>query len=111
MSASPTNNALLNTKPRHIQINLCSSLLQETRDTQIPQKPIQMSHNHEDRGHPSKQSTPSYKLVCKNATVVKVECNFVWTEGPSSVPKSESSNTQNSLNPKNCRLIPQPNKQ
>ena len=93
MSTSPINNALPNTKPRYTQINLCSSLLQETRDTQIPWKSIQLSHNHKDREHPSKQSMPSYKLVCKKATVVKVEHNFVRTEGPSSVPKSKSSNT------------------
>ena len=96
MSTSTTNNALLNTKPIYAQINLCSLLSQETRDIRISQKPIKLSHNHEDSGHPSKQSTPSYKLVCKNATVVKVEHNFVRTEGPSSVPKSKSSNTQNS---------------
>ena len=102
MSTSPVNSALPNTKPRYAQINLCSSLLQETRDTQISQKPIQLSHNQEDCGHPSKQSTPSYKLVCKNATVVKVEHNFVRTEGPSSAPKSKSSNTQNSL--KFCKV-------
>ena len=102
MSISPTKNALPTNKLRYTQINLCSSLLQETRDTQIHWKPIQISHNHEDHGHPSKQSTPSYKLVCKNATLVKVEHNFVWTEGPSSVPKSKSSNTQNSLDV--CRV-------
>ena len=56
MSTSPTNNALPNTKPRYAQINLCSSLLQETRDTQISWKPIQLSHNHEDHGHPSKHA-------------------------------------------------------
>ena len=86
---SPTKNALPNTKPKYAQINLYSSLLQETEDTRISRKPIHLSHNHEDRGHPSKQSTPSYKLVCKKATVVKVEHNFVQTEGPSSVPKSK----------------------
>ena len=42
-----------------------------------------------------KTHTPSFKLAHKNDTVVKVEHNFVWTEGPSSVPKSKSSNTQN----------------
>ena len=94
MSTSPINNTLPNTKPRYAQINLCSLILQETRKTQIFWKPIQISHNHKDHGHPSKQSTPSYKLVCKNATVVKVEHNFVRTEGPSSVPKPKSSNTQ-----------------
>ena len=72
------------------QINLCSSLLQETRDTQISQKPIQLSHNHEDHVNSSKPHTPSFKLDCKNATVVKVERNFVQTEGPSSVPKSKA---------------------
>ena len=41
------NNALSYTKPRYAQINLCSSFFQETRDTQISQKPIQLSHNHE----------------------------------------------------------------
>ena len=101
MLTSPTTNSLPNNKPRYAQINLCSSLLQETRDTRIHRKPIQVSHNHEDQGHPSKQSTPSYKLVCKNTTVVKIEHNFVRTEGPSSVPKSKSSNTQNS--PNYCR--------
>ena len=93
MSTSPTNNALPNTKPRYAQINLYLSQLQGTRDTQIPQKLFHISHNHEDHEHPSKQSTPSYKLVCKNATVVKVEHNFVGTGGPSSVHKSKSSNT------------------
>ena len=39
MSTSPINNALPNTKPRYTQINLCSSLLQETRDTQISRDP------------------------------------------------------------------------
>ena len=90
MSTQPTNKASPNTNPRYTQIKLCSSLLQETEDTQIPRKPIKLSHNHKDREHPSKQSTPSYKLVCKNATVVKVERNFVWTEDPSSVPKSKT---------------------
>ena len=103
---SPTKNALPNTEPKYAQINLCYSLLQETRDTQIHQKPIQVSHNHEDCGHPSKQSMPSYKLVCKNATVVKVEHNFVQTEGPSSVPKSKSSNTQNSPNYYRAQMPP-----
>ena len=87
MSTSPINNELPNTKPRYAQINLCSSLLQETRDTQISQKSIQLSHNDKDRKDSSKPRTPSYKLVCKNTTVVKVE-------GPSSVPKPKSSNTQ-----------------
>ena len=36
------------TKPRYAQINLCSSFLQETRDTQISRKPIQLSHDHEN---------------------------------------------------------------
>ena len=49
-----------------------------------------------------KTRTPSFKLVCKNATVVQVEHNFVRTEGPSSVPKSKSSNTKNFLN--FCRI-------
>ena len=101
MSTSPTTNFLPINKPRYAENYLCSSLLQETRYTQIHQKPIQVSHNHEDHGHPSKQSTPSYKLVCKNTTVVKVEHNFVWTDSPSSFPKSKSSNTQNS--PNYCR--------
>ena len=39
MSASPTNTALPNTKPRYVQINLCSSILQETKDTQISRNP------------------------------------------------------------------------
>ena len=76
MSTSPINNALPTTKPRYAQINLCSSLLQETRDTQIFQKPIQLSHNHEDRKDSSKPCTPRFKLDCKKATVVKVERKF-----------------------------------
>ena len=76
MSTSPINNELPNTKPRYAQINLCSSLLQETRDTQIPQKPIQLSHNHEDRKDSSKPCTLGFKLDCKKATVVKVEHKF-----------------------------------
>ena len=76
MSTSPINNASPNTKPRYAQINLCSSLLQETRDTEISQKPIQLSHNHEDREDSSKPRTPRFKLDCKKATVVKVECKF-----------------------------------
>ena len=93
MSTSPINNALPNTKPRYAQINLCSSLLQETRDTEISQKPIQLSHNHKDHEDSSKPHIPSYKLVFEKATVVKVECNFVQTEGPSSVPRFNSSDT------------------
>ena len=93
MSTSTVNSTLPNTKPRYAQTNLCLSLLQETGDTQISQKLIPLSHNHEDREHPSNPSMPSYKLVFKKATVVKVEHNFVWTEGPSSVPKSNSSDT------------------
>ena len=88
MPTSPINNELPNTKPRYAQINLCSSLLQETRDTQIPQKPVQLSHNHKDHKGSSKPRTPRFKSDCKKATVVKVERNFVWTEGPSSVPKT-----------------------
>ena len=76
MSTSPFNNALPNTKSRYAQINLCSSLLQETRDTEISQKPIQLSHNHEDREDSSKPLTPRFKLDCKKTTVVKVECKF-----------------------------------
>ena len=76
MSTSPIYNALPNTKPRYAQINLCSSLLQETRDTQISQKPIQLSHNHEDHKDSSKPRTPRFKLDCKKATVVKVERKF-----------------------------------
>ena len=93
MSTSSTNNALPNTKPRYAQINLCSSLLQETRDTEISQKPIQLSHNHEDHEDSSKPCTPRYKLVLKEATIVKVERNFVRTEGPSSFPRFNSSDT------------------
>ena len=76
MSTSPINNALPNTKPRYAQIYLCSSPLQETRDTEISQKPIQLSHNHEDREDSSEPCTPRFKLDCKKATVVKVECKF-----------------------------------
>ena len=76
MSTSPINTELPNTKPRYTQINLCSSLLQETRDTEIPQKPIQLSHSHEDRKDSSKPRTPRFKLDCKKATVVKVERKF-----------------------------------
>ena len=76
MSISPINNALPNTKPRYAQINLCSSLLQETRDTEISQKPIQLSHNHEDSEDSSEPRTPRFKLDCKKATVVKVEHKF-----------------------------------
>ena len=76
MSTSPINNALPNTKPRYAQIKLCSSLLQETRDIKISQKPIQLPHDHEDREHSSKPRTPRFKLDCKKATVVKVECKF-----------------------------------
>ena len=93
MSTSTVNSTLPNIEPRYTQTNLCLPLLQETEDTQISQKLILLSHNHEDREHPSKPSMPSYKLVCKKATVVKVEHNFVQTEGPSSVPKSNSSDT------------------
>ena len=89
MSTSPINKALPNTKPRYAQINLYPSILQETWDTQISQKPTQLSHNHEDRENSSKPHTPRFKIVCKKATVVKVERNFVQTEGPSSVPKSK----------------------
>ena len=76
MSTSPINNALPNTKPRYAQINLCSSLLQETRDTNISQKPIQLSHNHEDHEDSSKPHTPRFKLDRKKATVVMVELKF-----------------------------------
>ena len=76
MQTAPINNALPNTKPRYAQINLCSSLLQETRDTEISQKHIQLSHNHEDLEDSSKPCTPKFKLDCKKATVVKVECKF-----------------------------------
>ena len=76
MSTSPINNALPNTKPRYAQINLCSSLLQETRDTQISQKPIQLSHIHEDREDSSEPRTPRFKLDRKKATVVKFEHKF-----------------------------------
>ena len=70
------NNALPDTKPRYAQINLCSSLLQETRDTEISQKPIRLSHNHEDCEDSSEPRTPRFKLDCKKATVVKVESKF-----------------------------------
>ena len=76
MSTPPINNALPNTKPKYAQINLCSSLLQETRDTEISQKPIELSHNDEDREDSSKPRTPRFKLDCKKATVVKVERKF-----------------------------------
>ena len=76
MSTSPSNNALPNTKTRYAQINLCSSLLQETRDTVISQKPIQLSHNHEDCEDSSNTRTPKFKLDCKKATVFKVEHKF-----------------------------------
>ena len=76
MSTSPINNALPNTKPRYAQINLCSSLLQETRDTEISQKPIQLCRNHEDCEDSSKPCTPRFKLDGKKATVVKVEHKF-----------------------------------
>ena len=76
MPTPPINNALPNTKPRYAQINLCSSLLQETRDTKIPQKPIQLSHNQEDHEDSSKPCTPRFKLDYKKTTVVKVECRF-----------------------------------
>ena len=66
---------------------------QETEDTQISQKLILLSHNDEDCEHPPNPSMPSYKLVFKKATVVKVGHNFVWTEGPSSVPRFNSSDT------------------
>ena len=65
MSTSLINNTLPNTKPRYAQINLYPSILQETRDTQISQKPIQLSHNHEDPKNSSKPSTPSLKLASK----------------------------------------------
>ena len=58
MSTSPINNALPDTKPRYARINFCSLLLQETRDTWISQKPIQLSHNHEDRDDSSEPSRP-----------------------------------------------------
>ena len=76
MSTSPINNALPDTKPRYTRINLYSSLLQKTRDTQISQKPIQLSHNHEDREHSLEPCTPRFKLDPKKATVVKVERKF-----------------------------------
>ena len=47
-------------------------------------------------------SKPSYKLVCKNATVLKVEQIFERTEGPSSVPKSKQQHPKNFLNI--CRI-------
>ena len=93
MSTSIINSTLPNTKPRYTQTNLCLLLLQETEDTQISQKLILLSHNDEDREHPPNPSMPSYKLVFKKATVVMVECNFVWTEGPSSVSRFNSSDT------------------
>ena len=84
MSTSTINSTLPNTEPRYAQTNLCLPLLQETEDTQISQKLILLFHNHEDCEHPSNPRLPSYKLVCKKATVVKVEHNFVRTEGLSS---------------------------
>ena len=93
MSTSIINSTLPNTKPRYAHTNLCLLLLQETKDTQISQKPIQLSHNNEDHEHPPNPGMPSYKLVFKEATIVKVERNFVWTEGPSSVPRFNSSDT------------------
>ena len=50
--------------------------------------------NHEDRKTHQNPAHLGLRLVCKKATVVKVEHNFVWTEGPSSVPKNKGSNTQ-----------------
>ena len=76
MSTSPIDNALPDTKPRYARINLCSSQLQEARDTQIFQKPIQLSHNHEDHEDSSEPCTPRFKLDHKKATVVKVERKF-----------------------------------
>ena len=76
MSISPTNNALPNTKPRYAQINLYPPILQETRDTQISQKLIRLSHNYKDQENSSKPRTPRFKIVCKKATVVKVERKF-----------------------------------
>ena len=68
-------------------------MLTTVTGNRISQKLILLSHNNEDCEYPSKPSKPSYKLVFKKATVVKVEHNFVRTEGPSSVPKSNSSDT------------------
>ena len=93
MSTSTVNSTLPNTEPKYAQTNLCLPLLQETEDTQISQKLILLSHNYEDCEHPPNPCTPSYKLVFKKATEVKVEHNLVQTEGPSSVPKSNSSDT------------------
>ena len=93
MSTSIVNSTLPNTEPRYAQTNLCLLLLQETEDTQISQKLILLSHNDEDHKHPPNPSMPSYKLVFKKATVVKVGHNFVQTEGPSSVPRFNSSDT------------------
>ena len=93
MSTSIINSTLPDSEPTYAQTNLCLLLLQETEDSQISQKLILLSHNHEDREHPPNPSMPSYKLVFKKATVVKVERNFVWTEGPSSVPRFNSSDT------------------
>ena len=76
MSTSPINNALPNTKPRYTLINLYSSLLQETRDTEISWKSIQLSHNHKDHKDSSKPHTPRFKFDRKKATVVKVEHKF-----------------------------------
>ena len=96
MSTSPINNALPDTKPRYTQINLCSSLLQETRDTQISQKPIQLSHNQEGCDDSSEPRTPRLKLDCKKATVVKVEHKF-GMDYPQSL-KPENNNTKIFLN-------------
>ena len=65
MSTALINKALSNTKPRYAQINLCSSLLQETRDTQISPKPIQLSHNHEDRKIHQNHADLLLRLVIK----------------------------------------------
>ena len=63
------NNTLSNTKPRYAQKNLCSSFLQETKDTQISRKPTQLSHNHKDCKNSSKPHTPTPKLVLRLAVV------------------------------------------
>ena len=42
------NRSLQSIKPRYTKVNLCLLFFQEIRDTQIPQKPLQLSHNHEN---------------------------------------------------------------
>ena len=82
MSPSIVNSYLPNTEPRYAQTNLCLPQLQETEDTQISQKLILLSDNHEDLKHPQNPSTPSYKLVFKKSYSSQGWVQFCMDWGP-----------------------------